>query len=387
VADQVSNDPNGGQSFVRVQFVLPSGETTQSAAVAFLNRTVPNGTSSPGQSNGPQPASWAPSINVDNPGCASSGCTTVLPKLISTEISGSNTIDYTYDQNVTISIPTFFFAVASNGDETQSTAATVLSTNPKVVRVTFSGGGGTNLANYLEEIVVAEDGQGAVRSSNNVVNQAGGKPTGDNASGKAPSFTNGPDATMLTLLKGVGQIVVQFDQRVAANAAGQPVGPDGATVTPINDWVALNNNGDAIGNPTSATVEHVSSFIDQVRLGGFNPVLIDQGAVAALEIVGNQFCSNGAAPVTNGSCGASLGNAYSNGYTGQSSSNHAPAPGPGAFAAVFSFGTPHGANQSGMNPAGNVQQILAPNSTQAMVRLLKHRHWVMGGKRHKHHKK
>jgi hypothetical protein len=379
-----------------VQFNMPSGETTQSAAVIYIFNNPPNGggiacnfqTKPCGGDQGstPQPATYAPLLAVDNPACASTGCTTVLPKLISSEISGSNTIDYTWDQNVTVLCQTCFYATASNGDETTSTTATALTSNPKVIRVTFSGGGGTNIANYLEEIVVGSANDGAVSSSNNFANAAQGKPTGDNASGKAPSFTNGPDATMLTLLKGTGQMLVQFDQRVAANSAGQPVAPNGTTTTPLGDWVALNNNGDSIGIPTSATVEHVSSFIDQVRLAGFNPVLIDQGTVAALEIVGNQFCSNGGAAVTNGTCGQALGNPYSNGFTGQSTSNHAPPPGPGQLAAVFTFGTPHGQSASGMNPAGNVQQILAPNSTQAFVRLLKHRHWTKVRKHHKHHK-
>jgi hypothetical protein len=232
--------------------------------------------------------------------------------------------------------------------------------------------------------VVSEVNDGAVRSSNNVTNLAQGKPTGDNASGKAPGYTNGPDATMLTLLKGSGQMVVQFDQRVAANAAGQPVEPDGATTTPLTDWIALDANGNPVGSPTSATVEHVSSFIDQVRLAGFNPVIIDQGTVKALEIVGNQFCSNGATPVTNGTCGATVGNPYSNGYVGAATETN---PGAGPAAAVFTFGTPHGATQSGMNPAGNVQQILAPASTQSVLRLLKGRHWVKVSRHHRHHKR
>jgi hypothetical protein len=279
--------------------------------------------------------------------------------------------------------------VASNGDETQSTTATVLSTDPKTVRVTFSGGGGTNIANYLEEVVQGWADDGAVRSSNNIPDLAQGKPAGDNANGKAPGYTNGPDATMLTLLKGTGQMVVAFDQRVAANAAGQPVGPDGATTTPLGDWIALDANGSGVGSPTSATVESSGPFTSQVRLGGFNPVLIDQGVVKALEIVGNQAC--GDLPGANrASCGASAGNPYTNGYTGFSTEPAAPAG--GTFAAVFTFGTPHGAGASGMNPAGNVQQILAPNSTQSIARLLKNRHWVKATgkhhkKHHKHHKK
>jgi len=304
---------------------------------------------------------------------------------VSSEISGTNTIDFTWDQPVTIVNQTRFYAVSSNGDETQSTTATVLSTDPKTVRVTFSGGGGTNIANYLEEVVQAWADDAAVQSSNNVTDLAQGKPAGDNANGKAPGYTNGPDATMLTLLKGTGQMVVAFDQRINSNAASQPVQPDGATVTPLGDWIALDANGSGVGSPTSATVESSGAFTSQVRLGGFNPVLIDQGVVKALEIVGNQAC--GDLPGANrASCGVQGGNPYTNGYLGFSTEPAAPGP---QSAAVFTFGTPHGTGASGMNPAGNVQQILAPNATQSIARLLKNRHWVKAtGKQHhkKHHK-
>jgi hypothetical protein len=335
-----------GTGDVRVAFGVP---TVSDAVIAYVyhgDSGSPEGVNkepvTPFVGNGgaysdtPNPETESPTESVTVPG---TGGVTARPDLVSAALvpGATNEIDYTFDQNVTLATVGAFVAVTSNGDEIRATSATVQA-DGKTVRATFSG---PNIANYLEEMVVATVYDGGVTNAATVANFAQGKPVGGNGGAFATGFTNAPDATGVTFNSSSGQAVVNFDQRVAANAAGQPVDQTGAAATPLGNWLLLDANGNFLASPTSATVEALGPYLSDVRLTFANPPIL---AVAkSLEIVGNQASSN---PANN--------NPYVN-FAG------APAP------AVFSFGNGHGAGVSGFNPAGNVQQILAPTASGASL--------------------
>ncbi len=227
---------------------------------------------------------------------------TARPDLVSAALSGSNQIDYTFDQNVATATDSGscsgypaagapqFVAVTSNGDEIQAVSATVLSSG-KTVRATFSG---PNIANYLEEVVVASVYICGVTNANGTNNYPQGKPVGDNAGALGTGFTNAPDAVSTTFDNASGQVTVDFDQRVAANAAGQPVDQGGTTPTDLGNWVLLDNQGNPLATPTSATVVSTGPYTSAVRLTFADPALVS--VAQAIELCGNQVPSDDATP-------------------------------------------------------------------------------------------
>jgi hypothetical protein len=321
---------------VRVAFAVP---TVSDAVVAVVGRGTgffPNSAPGAGRDDAGTPSTYNSSVSVTVPGTSG---VTAIPDMASAQIvpGATNQIDYVFDQLVNTAVPADFWAVASNGDETSGTSATVLS-DGKTVRVTFSA---PNITNFLEEITLASVSFDAVKNAAGFFNTFQGKPVGGNAGAFATGFTNAPDATGVTFNASSGQVVVNFDQRVAANAAGQPVAQDGVTPTALADWSLLDANGNFLANPTSATVEALGPYLSDVRLTFANPPIL--AAAKSLEISGNQTTSNAA---------------NTNPYV-----NFAGAPAP----AVFSSGFGHAGGASGMNPAGNVQQILAPTVSGASL--------------------
>ena len=315
---------------VRVNF----GKTvvTSNAVIANIDSCIGNVngcTGVVGQSDTPDPETYAPEASVTVPG---TGGVTALPDLVSTTLvpGSSNQIDYTFDKNVASATADDFQAYTSNGDDILGKSAVVLP-DGTTVRVTFSS---PNVSSYLEEIVWGEEDGGAVTDTNGNGNTFGGKPAGDNAGAFATGFTNGPDATSVTFDKTSGQVTVFFDQRVAANAAGQPVDNTGAVI-PLGRWTLLDANGNALGNPSTATVQSTGPYQSSVLLTFSNPALVS--VAQSLEISGNQ-ASSGANPYVQ--------------YGGS------------PLAAVFTSGDP---GITGFQAAGNVQQILAPTVTGAVL--------------------
>src|SRR5581483_604008 len=288
---------------VRVAFDVP---TVSDAVIAFVSRDDANcnaagceaGPNQPppdqaAMSDTPNPETQTPTESVTVSG--TSGIT-ARPDLVSAALSGSNQIDYTFDQTVALGtaggectgIPfgaPEFVAVTSNGDEISATSATVLA-DGKTVRATFSG---PDIANYLEEVTVASTYVCAVKSANGIANTQQGKPVGDNAGANASGYTNGPDAISTAFDSSSGQVTVNFDQRVAANAAGQPVGNNG-NQTNLGNWILLDNQGNPLATPTSATVISTGPFTSAVRLTFPNPATV--GVAKSIELCGNQYPSS-----------------------------------------------------------------------------------------------
>ncbi len=328
---------------VRVAF---GAFNTTEAVNAFVFRAAVNSQGA-ARSDNPNPETYNPIMNVAVPG--SSGIS-AAPGLSAAVIQGTNQIAYTFDQNVACFIScnavnaAQFRAVTSNGDEITANSITV-EADGKTVLATFNT---PNITNLLEEVTVASVSTFAVVNPNNsLTNAPGGKPVGGNAGAFGTGFTNAPDATSVTFNSSSGQAVVNFDQRVAANAAGQPVRPDGTTPTLLTDWRLLDSLGNFIATPTTATVEPLGPYLSDVRLTFSTPTLL--GAAKSLMVCGNNS-SSGTDP-----------------YAGTNGTSPAFCPTVNE-SATYTFGTPHAAGAPGMNPAGNVQQILAPAASGASVR-------------------
>jgi hypothetical protein len=336
---------------VRIAFSVP---TVSDAVVATTNGCYNNVSGcpfTPGYNDTPNPETQVPLLSVTVPGTSG---VSALPDVVSTALAGSNQIDYTFDKFISAAIPSDFLAYASNGDQTRGVTATVLS-DGKTVRVTFSS---PNVSGYQEELVVGGAGFGAVTGSNGLFNQSGGKPVGDNAGALGTGYTNGPDAQSTTFDNSTGQVQVNFDQRVVANAAGQPVDQGGSTPTVLGNWILLDANGNPVATPTSATVVSTGPFKSAVVLTFADPALV--GASTAIELCGNQFRSDNAYPsnpfvewagaTSDPTCANQGSQIPGTNQTGLGAS------------VVFTSGE---TGVSGMVPAGNVQQILAPTTSGA----------------------
>ncbi len=333
---------------VRVAF---GAFNTTEAVNAFVTRGGAFSVNTPGaaRSNNPNPETYNPVMNVAVPG--SSGIS-AAPGLSAAVIQGTNQIAYTFDQNVACFVScsafnaTNFHAVTSNGDEITANSITV-EADGKTVLATFNA---PNITNLLEEVTVASvNGVAVVNPNNSQTNAPGGKPVGGNAGAFGTGFTNGPDATSVTFNSSTGQAVVNFDQRVAANAAGQPVQNDGTTPTTLDSWRLLDSLGNFIATPTTATVEPLGPYLSDVRLTFSTPTLL--GAAKSLMVCGNEDPSTGG----------------TNPYASHFGDTPAACP-TNNNSAVYTFGTTHGTGAPGMNPAGNVHQILAPAASGASVR-------------------
>ncbi|HEV3056098.1 MAG TPA: hypothetical protein VGX45_15655, partial [Solirubrobacteraceae bacterium] len=158
--------------------------------------------------------------------------------------SGGTAILFTFDKNVSVTTPTGFNAIFSDGTVAPSTSATVVaaSTTSTTIRAVFQNPGGISLSVVNEYVVWGSANAGAVTNASAPLlpNAPDAKPAGDNAGAFARGFTTGPDAFAATISKGSGLLTIALDQRVFfATAAG---------------IVALDNTGSAIATAPAGSV-------------------------------------------------------------------------------------------------------------------------------------
>jgi hypothetical protein len=266
----------------------PGGSPVSTAKRAVVIRGNSHSTGRPGNGSGSSSSCGFPSTNrcgavrenagdnqrnspTESVAVPGTDGATSRPDLLSAALvpgpSGTNQIDYTFSVPISTGVASDFTAVASNAQETEGEAETVIS--PNTVRVTFP----STLQNIQEMLVKASaygphavpsdgfDAKGAVQSVNNPKgNSTGGVPVGNNAGAFATGFSNGPDATSVTFDNATGGVVVQMDQRVD---------PVDVNVSP-GHWELLANDGTIIVTaPNSASVNN-TGFLATVSLT-YNP--------------------------------------------------------------------------------------------------------------------
>jgi len=249
---------------------------------------------------------------------AANGGKTTRPDLTSATLQpGLGAIDFTFDSNVTLTTLGLtggnFFADLSTGDAVQGTSATLLAVSlpgTATVRVVFP-----NLTAYDEYVVKGSVTAGAVLGvgiTNGVnlgLNVPGSAPAGDNAGAFARGFTTGPDAYAAVFNRTSGVASVSLDQRARTSIPG--------------NISLLGANGDLLATATSANV---------------NPVPVSAGP----ETIQVTF------PTTVSALGANIAI--------ENSSTTSPTPAGAAFASGFN------------TSQGNVDQILAPTTTSAVLK-------------------
>jgi hypothetical protein len=247
--------------------VNPDAVSTAKRAVVIRGNRDTNNNGSPVQSgdpsnntgavkeNGGDDQSDSPVESVAVPG--TSGLTN-RPDLLSAALvpgaQGTNQIDYTFSVPISTGHASNFTAVASNAQEVEGDAETVIS--PNTVRVTFPSA----LQSIQEMLVKASaygphprsngDTQGAVLSVNAPKgNSTGGVPVGNNAGAFATGFSNGPDAFSVTFDNATGSVAVQMDQRVDPTDVSTTPGRfellanDGTIITTAPNSASVNNTG------------------------------------------------------------------------------------------------------------------------------------------------
>lgn len=348
---------------VRVAFATP----VLGAQQAFVDRGIApvlvppsgvNGDSFAVSSDTPTPETENPTESVPVPGASG---ISAAPTLAAASLVGSNQIAYTFNQPIValgVLLGQRFLAVASNGDEIAATGTPVIESDGRTVLATFP----TNLSNYQEEIVVASVQNNVVTNPNVTAgNPPEGTAVGDNTGAFSTGFTNGPDATGATFNGTTGQVTVQFDQRVANGPAAPGVTPPNPAKFHLRDAAGF----DVTPAGAVATSVATTAFQSSVTVSYNNPQLVTSVVAngGSLEIIGNQNPNPGGPFAT---------------FAGNPTS------------AVFTFGDPHPANVSGMNPAGNVQQLIgATASAVSLHNLHFKRIHIAAVKQHskKHHSK
>jgi hypothetical protein len=150
---------------------------------------------------------------------------TSTPDLVSATLESNGTaIDFVFDKNVSVTTPTGFNAILSDGVVVPSSSATVVaaSTTSTTIRAVFQVGG-VSMSQFNEYVVWGSANAGAVTNASAPLlpNAADARPAGDNAGAFARGFTTGPDAFAATVSKSSGLVTIALDQRIfAATAAG-----------------------------------------------------------------------------------------------------------------------------------------------------------------------
>jgi hypothetical protein len=205
--------------------------------------------------------------------------TTGLADLLSAVVSSDgNTIAYTFDKPIgTAPVPSDFEVVLGDGDVSTGTGTPTISNTATTGTVTVTMGSIGQGSTYNEFDVKASVLPGAATVLNEPAsgNTYGSVPVGDNAGAFARGFTTGPDATGVTFNSTTGQAVVSFDQRVNLT-----------TVPPKQvGFVLLDQDGTPVASAAATGATGVPSAAGPVQITvSFPPAAF---AVAkALEICG-----------------------------------------------------------------------------------------------------
>jgi hypothetical protein len=141
--------------------------------------------------------------------------TTGLADLISAVVaSDGNTIAYTFDKPIgTVPVPADFQVTSAEGDPAFGTGTPTISNTATTGTVTVPFASGSQFNEYDVKASVFP-GAVTVLNEPGSGNTFGSVAVGDNAGAFARGFTTGPDATGVTFNSTSGQAVVSFDQRV-----------------------------------------------------------------------------------------------------------------------------------------------------------------------------
>lgn len=281
--------------------------------------------------------------NVVVPG--SSG-TTALADLVSAVVSADgNHVAYTFDKPVSNPVAADFQVQLADGeDQPGSGVPTIVDTaTTGVVTVPFVLG-----SQFNEYDVKASVSPGAVTVLNSVpaaLNTFGSVPVGDNAGAFARGFTTGPDAVGVTFNSTLGQAVVTFDQRVSLLGGSLP-----------NEagFVLLDNDGTPVVAATATAATGVPSPAGPVQVTVTFPTAAFVVA-KALEICGTPDDLAGTLLAPKGPISAAPVECPAGTHTGS------------VFASFA------------LNP--NVQQILSPFATSAVLKPGAKVHWRHAAKR------
>jgi hypothetical protein len=265
--------------------------------------------------------------------------TTGLADLISAVVSSDgNTIAYTFDKPIgTVPTPADFQLTGGEGDLAFGTGTPTISNTATTGTVTVPFASGSTFNEYDVKASVIP---GAVTVLNEPAsgNTYGSVPVGDNAGAFARGFTTGPDATGVTFNSTTGQAVVSFDQRV--DLVTTPPNPAG--------FILLDQDGTPVASAAATGATGVPSAAGPVQITvSFPPAAF---AVAkALEICGPPDNIN---TVLAGTFLA-----------------------PTECVAGVTGGTVHSGHLPGNGSWPNVQQIVSPFATSAVLRPGAKAHW------------
>jgi hypothetical protein len=130
--------------------------------------------------------------------------------------SNLQAMDFTFDKQVSVVVPTGFNAILSNGTVVPSVTASVIASTATstTLRVTFDTAVDP-LANYAEFVVGGSVNMGAVKevSPPLLPNQPDAGPAGGNAGAFARGFTTAPDAFGALISASTGVVTIALDQR------------------------------------------------------------------------------------------------------------------------------------------------------------------------------
>jgi hypothetical protein len=261
--------------------------------------------------------------------------TTGLADLISAAVSSDgNTVAYTFDKPIgTVPTPADFRVHLANGDNESGTGTPTISNTATTGTVTVPFAQGSQFNEYDVKAGVFP---GAVTVLNEPAsgNTFGEVPVGDNAGAFARGFTSGPDATGVTFNSTTGNVVVSFDQRVdLVNTPPKPAG-----------FVLLDQDGTPVASAAATGATGVPSAAGPVQITvSFPPAAFS--VAKALEICGPP--DDLAAITPPAECGAT----------------------------VLSGTVLSTTNGGLIGHQANVQQIISPFATSAVLRPGARAHW------------
>jgi hypothetical protein len=280
------------------------------------------------------PNNDAPTVIV--PGTSgTTGLADLLSAVVSTD---GNTVAYTFDKPIgLVPTPADFQISSGEGDVAFGTGTPTISNTATTGTVTVPFASGSQFNEYDVKANVVP---GAVTVLNEPAsgNTYGSVPVGDNAGAFSRGFTTGPDATGVTFNSTTGQAVVSFDQRV--DLVTTPPNPAG--------FVLLDQDGTPVASAAATGATGVPSAAGPVQITvSFPPAAF---AVAkALEICGPPDNIN-----------TRLAGTFA---------------GPAECVAGVAGGTVFSEHLPGNGAWPNVQQILTPFATSAVLRPGAKAHW------------
>ncbi|WP_354699201.1 hypothetical protein DSM112329_04910 [Paraconexibacter sp. AEG42_29] len=194
------------------------------------------------------------------------------PLLASAELTGADTVTYTFDKAVATPIPANFYVITADDIAIMATSATIVG-DGKLVQAQFP------TDQFTEHLVSAATVSTAVRSQADptAVSAPGGVPIGGNAGAKATGYTSAPDAVQATFSG--ANVVVTLDSRIApAVTAGS--------------FDLLADDGTVIGGTPTATPQaqgvpgpsRVNLLYNTTAVGNARAVQLLPGAVLSTSV-------------------------------------------------------------------------------------------------------